>query len=578
MWLFLLSVVLLSSGINALDCAHGETRNPITGVCACFLGWGGADCSKPLKPACARPSAMPLRLGWPVAYTCAFESALSCECRRQCHQDPWRDGTELNKPCFENGANSAFPRANAPGVRYLSGAGPNATEVTRDKLTWVGSPLVSLDECPGQCSGEGVCMRRRGDKSARCMCFPGLTGPQCAEVTPKGCLMGCTGRGTCARGVCICNPGWFGMACTEKLSDDKHQRTKLAIHVMELPTEQSIAWAIDSDINDMGVRWDSPRADMQFLRHLLQDNVTRVPSPEQANLIYVPTFSSVVCQVGGKQNVQRISSLISAVNGTNAWQRNNGRNFVFAAACDMGACSFTPEMRRVIIMTEYGLVREETRNGGDPESTCFVRDRGVVLPPDEQAPAFTSAVATSIEAYSHNSSRPCLFFFHGTIGKIPKTIPEPNVPGGYSQGVRWRVAKAVQGAPDALVTESTSEKHRLEGLRLSVFCLAPSGHGYGVRLSSSILNGCIPVIIQPSVAMPCDDVLPYPEFSVRLQFSEIPRIMDILRAISPSEVTSMQHKLKHYHPSFIWRIDAYKSVLASLERKLYNLQSEFAPF
>jgi hypothetical protein len=48
------------------------------------------------------------------------------------------------------------------------------------------------------------------------------------------------------------------------------------------------------------------------------------------------------------------------------------------------------------------------------------------------------------------------------------------------------------------------------------FCLAPYGWGWGVRLSQIILAGCVPVIIQPHVFQPFEDLLDYSQFSVRL--------------------------------------------------------------
>jgi hypothetical protein len=48
------------------------------------------------------------------------------------------------------------------------------------------------------------------------------------------------------------------------------------------------------------------------------------------------------------------------------------------------------------------------------------------------------------------------------------------------------------------------------------YCLAPYGWGWGMRLSQVILSGCVPVIIQPHVFQPFEDVLDYDAFSVRL--------------------------------------------------------------
>lgn len=61
----------------------------------------------------------------------------------------------------------------------------------------------------------------------------------------------------------------------------------------------------------------------------------------------------------------------------------------------------------------------------------------------------------------------------------------------------------------------------------------------------------------------------------RYLIAEIPRILDILRSIPPHEVLRLQRNLRRHHGAFLWKGRAYATVLASLERKLYNLQSEF---
>jgi hypothetical protein len=48
------------------------------------------------------------------------------------------------------------------------------------------------------------------------------------------------------------------------------------------------------------------------------------------------------------------------------------------------------------------------------------------------------------------------------------------------------------------------------------YCLAPYGWGWGIRLAQVMLSGCVPVVIQPHVFQPFEDVLDYDAFSVRL--------------------------------------------------------------
>jgi hypothetical protein len=57
---------------------------------------------------------------------------------------------------------------------------------------------------------------------------------------------------------------------------------------------------------------------------------------------------------------------------------------------------------------------------------------------------------------------------------------------------------------------------QVESIRTSKYCLAPYGHGWGVRLAQYIAYGCVPVIIQQHVYQPLEDVLPYEDFALRL--------------------------------------------------------------
>jgi hypothetical protein len=61
------------------------------------------------------------------------------------------------------------------------------------------------------------------------------------------------------------------------------------------------------------------------------------------------------------------------------------------------------------------------------------------------------------------------------------------------------------------------------------FCLAPYGWGWGIRLSQIILAGCVPVIIQPHIYQPLEDVLNYNDFSLRLPRCVAPRAATAVR-------------------------------------------------
>lgn len=151
-------------------------------------------------------------------------------------------------------------------------------------------------------------------------------------------------------------------------------------------------------------------------------------------------------------------------------------------------------------------------------------------------------------------------------------------------------------------------------MRESVFCLSPLGTGWGLRIVDAMLTGCIPVIVQDGVKQPGDDVLPYPDFAVRIPESSVDQIEEILRAIPPQEarprrrltpparcgsaeractlphcdhaavfcdppqVKRLQRGVRKFAPQFLWEAPdgrAYELVLRSLRHQLHLLQGVF---
>jgi hypothetical protein len=82
-------------------------------------------------------------------------------------------------------------------------------------------------------------------------------------------------------------------------------------------------------------------------------------------------------------------------------------------------------------------------------------------------------------------------------------------------------------------------------MQTSKFCLAPSGMlgHWGRRLTQSILLGCVPVIIQDGFEQPFEVLLPYNLFTIRVAEADIPRLHEILAAITPQQLADMQARL-----------------------------------
>lgn len=90
----------------------------------------------------------------------------------------------------------------------------------------------------------------------------------------------------------------------------------------------------------------------------------------------------------------------------------------------------------------------------------------------------------------------------------------PAFPAG-SKGHEGDDHKKLADDKDILVHDNFLS-NSVESIRTSKFCLAPYGHGWGVRLAQYITYGCVPVIVQQKVYQPLEDVLPYEDFALRL--------------------------------------------------------------
>ncbi|KAG5847691.1 hypothetical protein ANANG_G00128870 [Anguilla anguilla] len=77
---------------------------------------------------------------------------------------------------------------------------------------WAGKNC-SEPRCPGDCSGQGVCVEGECGfcVNGTCRCRPGYAGDDCSFAT---CANNCSQKGTCRRGMCACQEGFGGDDCS----------------------------------------------------------------------------------------------------------------------------------------------------------------------------------------------------------------------------------------------------------------------------------------------------------------------------------------------------------------------------
>ncbi|PNH09138.1 putative glucuronosyltransferase [Tetrabaena socialis] len=165
------------------------------------------------------------------------------------------------------------------------------------------------------------------------------------------------------------------------------------------------------------------------------------------------------------------------------------------------------------------------------------------------------------------------------LSKCPARHHEPE----YSGGVRQALSSLLSNTSHPDVVFKTGGQPIGPGeyeelLGRTRFCLAPYGHGWGIRLTHALMHACVPVIIQDKVRQPFEDLLHYPDFSVRVSKAELPRIVDILRAIPDGDVTRLMKDSARVYRAFIWQPElgglAYDYTVASLRRRLSHLRGE----
>lgn len=98
-----------------------------------------------------------------------------------------------------------------------------------------------------------------------------------------------------------------------------------------------------------------------------------------------------------------------------------------------------------------------------------------------------------------------------------------------------------------------------------------------MRLAQAMMVGCVPVVVQEHVFQPFEDLLPYEDFSLRLDNGDLPRIREILQGISDEQYARLLQGVLRYRHAFWWQRDAggkaFDYLIASLRRRAMNLRS-----
>eukprot|EP00241_Pyramimonas_parkeae_P002772 CAMPEP_0114231504 /NCGR_PEP_ID=MMETSP0058-20121206/4081_1 /TAXON_ID=36894 /ORGANISM="Pyramimonas parkeae, CCMP726" /LENGTH=449 /DNA_ID=CAMNT_0001342861 /DNA_START=157 /DNA_END=1506 /DNA_ORIENTATION=- len=243
------------------------------------------------------------------------------------------------------------------------------------------------------------------------------------------------------------------------------------------------------------------------------------------------------------------------------WNATGGKNHLLILPDDQGGCDLRNDMpiwANVTYIHHFGLnVPKELEKDHMSPLGCNTPGKDVVIPP-----MLGNRIGSTWREIQANMNKfgPCprdtFFFFAGAVGI--KGSPE------YSGGVREHVYSLYNTTPGYKIIDfRTDQKPNIEGYAAdymtSVFCLAPSGLGWGIRTVISIFYGCIPVVIQDNVSMPYQEYLPWDNFSVRLADNDIANMDAKLKAIPSERIQQLQANIQ-----CVWKKLFWSSVIGQL--------------
>ncbi|KAL5569670.1 hypothetical protein UlMin_026245 [Ulmus minor] len=255
------------------------------------------------------------------------------------------------------------------------------------------------------------------------------------------------------------------------------------------------------------------------------------------------------------------------------WNRSSGRDHIWFFSWDEGACYAPKEIWNSMMLVHWGNTNSKhnhsttaywadvwdtipsSRRGNHP---CFDPHKDLVLPAWKRP----DVVSLSTKLWARpREKRKTLFYFNGNLGPAYEHgRPESS----YSMGIRQKLAEEFGSSPnkegklgkqhaeDVIVTPLRSENYH-EALACSVFCGVFPGDGWSGRMEDSILQGCIPVVVQDGIFLPYENVLNYESFAVRIHEDDIPNLINILRKFNETEIEFMLANVKKIWQRFLYR-------------------------
>ncbi|XWS59169.1 hypothetical protein CRYUN_Cryun08bG0099000 [Craigia yunnanensis] len=608
------------------DCSGQGVCNHELGQCRCFHGFSGEECSGRLNLTCNYPETPELPYGRWVVSICSAHcdtTRAMCFCGEgtKYPNRPVAEacGFQVNLPSEPGGPKlTDWAKADLDNIFTTNGSKPGWCNVDPDAAyaskvhfkeecdckydgLWGRFCEVPVESvCINQCSGHGHC------RGGFCQCYNGWYGTDCSipsVVSPIGEW-----------------PKWLRPAQVDILSNELTgslvnlnatvKKKRPLIYVYDLPPEfnslllegRHFKFECVNRIYDdrNATLWtDQLYGSQMALYESILVSPYRTLNGEEADFFFVPVLDACIITRAddaphlSMENHTGLRSSLTLEFYRNAydhivekypyWNRSAGRDHIWSFSWDEGACYAPKEIWNSMMLVHWG----NTNSKHNHSTTAYWADNWDKIPSDRRGnhPCFDPAKDLVLPAWKHpdvtalsaklwsrpREKRKTLFYFNGNLGPA-YTSGRPEAT--YSMGIRQKLADEFCSTPnkeeklgrqhseDVIVTPLRSENYH-EDIANSTFCGVLPGDGWSGRMEDSVLQGCIPVIIQDGIFLPYENMLNYESFAVRIHEDEIPNLIKILRGINETEIEFKLTNVQKIWQRFLYR----NSILLEAERQ-----------
>lgn len=293
----------------------------------------------------------------------------------------------------------------------------------------------------------------------------------------------------------------------------------------------------------------------------------RVHDPRQADIIFVPFFSSLsynrFSKLHGNEKVSLNTVLqnkiVRYLKGRDEWKRFGGKNHLIVAHHPNSMLTARKKLSpAMFILADFGRYSEEIAN----------LKKDVIAPYKHLVKTIRADMSPKFE------DRPILVYFQGAIYRKD---------GG---AIRQELYYLLKDEKDVHFTfgsiKSNGVKQAGRGMSSSKFCLNIAGDTPSSnRLFDAIASHCVPVIISDEIELPYEDILDYSEFCIFIKASNAVKkglLLKLLRGIDRDQWTKMWERLKQVVRHFEYQYpsrsgDAVDMTWQAVSRKVYSIQS-----